>query len=554
MADLSIIIPARNEEFLGRTIEDILENIEGDTEIIAICDGYWPDPPIADNPRVHLIHHEVSIGQRAATNEGARFSNAKYIMKCDAHCAFDKGFDVKLMENCKYDWTVTPTMYNLHAFDWECQVCGNKTYQGPEPTACECKDSTEFKKIITWEPKHNPRSQFYRFDTDLRFKYWRDYKNRPEAKGDIVDVMGNLGACIFWHRERFWDLGGLDEDHGSWGQLGTEISCKAWLSGGRQVTNTTTWFAHMFRTGGGFGFPYKHEKGQVPRARKRSRELWLGNKWPLAKHDLKWLIDKFAPVPDWEEAEGQALLGRKVPSRENLTRGLVYYTDNRCEERILHVVRKQLDRARNGHKLVTVSQYPINFGDSNIVMPLERSHLSMFKQMLRGLEEVQTDIVFFVEHDVLYHPSHFDFIPPKKDVYYYNDNIWKLNSETGQALHYMEMKQVSGLVAYRELLLEHYRNRIKRVEAEGFTRRIGYEPGKKLPRGIDNHPYAYFTSEKPNIDIKHPTTLTSGRFKLSQYRCRERIKDSWVLADEIPSWGKTKGRVDAFLREVMDGS
>ena len=39
MKDLSILIPARNEQFLKRTIDDILENIEADTEIIAVLDG-----------------------------------------------------------------------------------------------------------------------------------------------------------------------------------------------------------------------------------------------------------------------------------------------------------------------------------------------------------------------------------------------------------------------------------------------------------------------------------------------------------------------------------
>ena len=43
--DLSVIIPARNEMFLQQTIANILENIEADTEVIAVCDGSWPDPP-----------------------------------------------------------------------------------------------------------------------------------------------------------------------------------------------------------------------------------------------------------------------------------------------------------------------------------------------------------------------------------------------------------------------------------------------------------------------------------------------------------------------------
>jgi len=44
MAELTIVIPARNEMFLARTIEDLLANIRGDTEILAICDGSWPNP------------------------------------------------------------------------------------------------------------------------------------------------------------------------------------------------------------------------------------------------------------------------------------------------------------------------------------------------------------------------------------------------------------------------------------------------------------------------------------------------------------------------------
>src|SRR3990167_7347873 len=95
--DLSILIPSRNEVFLKNTIDDILKNIEGKTEVIAALDGAWASPQIEDDPRVTLIYFPESIGQRAATNQACRLSKAKYVMKIDAHCAFDKGFDVKMM-------------------------------------------------------------------------------------------------------------------------------------------------------------------------------------------------------------------------------------------------------------------------------------------------------------------------------------------------------------------------------------------------------------------------------------------------------------------------
>ena len=38
MPKLSILIPSRNEMFLAKTIENILENIEAETEIIVVLD------------------------------------------------------------------------------------------------------------------------------------------------------------------------------------------------------------------------------------------------------------------------------------------------------------------------------------------------------------------------------------------------------------------------------------------------------------------------------------------------------------------------------------
>jgi hypothetical protein len=137
-----------------------------------------------------------------------------------------------------------------------------------------------------------------RFDNTLHFQYWREYKDRPEAQGDICDLMCCIGACWMMDRKRYWDLGGMDENHGSWGQMGVEIACKTWLSGGRQVVTKKTWFSHMFRTQEGFGFPYPNPG--IVKAREYSQDMWFNNKWPQAKHNLQWLIDKFSPVPDWK--------------------------------------------------------------------------------------------------------------------------------------------------------------------------------------------------------------------------------------------------------------
>jgi len=292
--------------FLARTVQDVLDHARADTEVIVILDGYWPDPPLLDNERVTVIHHTSSIGQRAATNEGAKVSQAKYIMKLDAHCSLDEGFDVKLMEDCQPDWTMIPSMYNFHAFDWKCLGCGNQTYQGVRPSVCLKCSGEDFEMILTWEPRWNRKTVSWRFDKNMQFQYWRKHRKRAECQGELIETMCFIGACMFMERKRFWDLGGMDEAHGSWGQFGTEVSCKSWLSGGRLITSRKTWFAHLFRTGnfsrnGHSSFPYALSQQAIDRARAYSKDLWLNDKWPEAILPLSWLIDRFKPVPDWHE-------------------------------------------------------------------------------------------------------------------------------------------------------------------------------------------------------------------------------------------------------------
>src|SRR5690606_36130889 len=118
---LTVIIPGRNEEFMVRTIQDVLENVEAETEIIAVLDGYLPDSALPYDERVSVIYNPVAVGQRAAANQAAKIARGKYLMKLDAHCAMDKGFDRKMLEAFKEtgdNVTMVPLMRNLHAFDW----------------------------------------------------------------------------------------------------------------------------------------------------------------------------------------------------------------------------------------------------------------------------------------------------------------------------------------------------------------------------------------------------------------------------------------------------
>ncbi|MCJ7425071.1 hypothetical protein MUP01_12520, partial [Candidatus Bathyarchaeota archaeon] len=188
------------------------------------------------------------------------------------------------------------------------------------------------------------------------------------------------------------------------------------------------------------------------------------------------------------------------------TKGIVYYTDNKLDPGIMKACQDQLLKSVNGHRIVSVSLQPIYFED-NIVLPLERGYLTLFKQILTGLEELNTDIVYMAEHDVLYSKEHFDFIPPERDKYYYNENWWKLRLPDGLCLQH-EGAQTSGLCAYRDTLIKHYKQRVINTEKmwnelggnthpfRSFIRDQGFEPGTHHRAvSVDKLGFEYWSSE-----------------------------------------------------------
>jgi len=532
MTDLSVLIPGRNEMFLARTVSDVLAHAEGDTEVIVVLDGpsAYESPP--DNPRVRVVQLEESIGQRAATNLAARMSEAKYVMKLDAHCSLSQGFDVAMMADMQPDWTMIPTMYNLHAFDWVCPQ-GHRRYQGPSGPCKDCGEPTTMDVI--WYAKPNPQTTAMRFDHDLHFQYWAAFEKRQV--GDLVETMSLLGACWMLTRDKYWELDICDEGHGGWGAQGTEVACKTWLSGGRLICTRRAWYAHLFRTqGGDFSFPYHMSGSAVEKAREYSRKLWIGGTWPKAKYKLDWLIEHFAPVPDWEP---------RPP-----TVGLVYYTDNCLDETIMAACQRQIKHCANGHEIVSVSLKPLDFGH-NIVVDAERSILTMYRQILAGLEASTTDVVFLVEHDCLYHKSHFDFLPPRKDAFFYDGNFYQVNAKTGHALTHV-WRSTSGLCAYRNLLLEHYRKRVDIVSSRGYNVRIGHEPGThNRPERIDDYGHEMWMAEYPSIDIRHDKNLTPAKWHKEDFRS-QRYTEGWRESNEVPGWGVTKGRFKELLQDILE--
>jgi glycosyltransferase involved in cell wall biosynthesis len=562
--DLSILIPSRNEFFgeldlLSHTVDNVLANTSERTEVIVVLDGWddsWPKKPLPVSSRLTAVHHKQSIGQRAACNEAAKLSTAKFICKLDAHCAVGPEFDELMIAQCDYLTTLIPTQYNLHAFSWKCKKCAHESYQGPKPPKC-AKCASQFLKIVpVWKPRGwkerdgvwsgNPKTTAWRFDSNLDFQYWGDLAKRYPPEQRLTPTLSFLGACFMLHRERYWELGGMDEQMGSWGNQATELACKSWLSGGQVLVNHDTWFAHLFRTQPGFGFPYPNPGKD--RAVARSKELWLKDQWPKARYSLRWLIDKFSPVPDWPE---------RAPAVVTKPRGAaIYYTCGSHDPTLELAARNNLRRSTNGHELGCVALQRTDFGDWTVVVNREKSGTAMHYQIVAGLERSRADYVFLCESDVFYHPSHFEFVPPRDDTVYYNTNVWRVRWSDGHAVRTTNLQQVSGICANRELLLAHYRKRIEWIEANGGTfdpKKMAYEPGTRGKFGDER--IANWESAYPNLDITgHGQTLTTPHFSVESFR-NKKFAEGWEETDdEIPGWGKISGRVQEFLNGLANGS
>lgn len=242
---LSIIIPARNEKYLNKTVGDLLAKAAGQIEIIQVLDGYW-DNPLAD-PRVKVIHRGKARGMRAAINAGVAIAKGEYILKTDAHCLFAPGFDLELIASCEDDTVIVPRRYRLDPEKWAVIEDGRPPI-----------DRMELTKDLHGK--------------DLQ-------RGNPEL--EIEETPSSQGSCWLMKRPYFYKLQLMDEKtYGTFWSEFQEIGLKCWLSGGRVLVNKKTWYAHWHKTEGrGYKLEEKNEFTEFS--------------WPKAKLPISWLIEKF---------------------------------------------------------------------------------------------------------------------------------------------------------------------------------------------------------------------------------------------------------------------
>lgn len=274
---VSVIIPSRNERFLAPTVEDVLRNARGDVEVIVVLDGYWPDPPLKEDKRLHIIHRGKARGMRPAINAAAVLAKGDYLMKLDAHCMVAPGFDEDLKAECDHDWIVVPRRFPLDPENWRVQNSR--------------KPPIDYHFLSYPLAQENPL-------TGLHGSPWRE---RAEGREEILldDEMSSQGSCWFMSRAHWERLGPMEiERYGNFIQEFQELGLKTWLGGGAVKVNKRTWYAHLHK-GKTYGRGYWISKQEQDAGADFAMRYWMLDRWAERKRDLRWLIEKFSPVPTW---------------------------------------------------------------------------------------------------------------------------------------------------------------------------------------------------------------------------------------------------------------
>lgn len=278
MAKVSIIIPARNEAYLKRTVQDIYEKAKGDFEVIVGFDG----PPFQDLlnfENLRVAEYKENIGLKKMINNLALMATGKYIYKTDAHCAFGEGFDVILQENMEDNWVVTPRFYVLNPVTWQWQ------------------DERFYDYFYLCCPFTDPRG--------FRFKAGGHWPQRTAERLDIpIDETPQIhGSGWFVEKNHFLNnMGGFPtEDPFGHAQEPPYLGLKTWLGpwGGKLMVNKKTWYAHMHQDGNKRG--YHMSKHQENVSYDIVANYWVGNKWEGRIHEFDWFVEKFMPMPTWPD-------------------------------------------------------------------------------------------------------------------------------------------------------------------------------------------------------------------------------------------------------------
>lgn len=219
---------------------------------------------------------------------------------------------------------------------------------------------------------------------------------------------------------------------------------------------------------------------------------------------------------------------------------VLYLTEPSIDPFIRDVCIKHLYRAAGDLPIISASQGPCDVGKNVNLGDIGRSGLSMYKQIIAGLDLIDTKYVAIAEHDCIYSPEHFAFRPPDDDYYWYNTNCWLMQYQNPAHPEYDGMFSIfKGRKVQSQLICDAQRlrevtefqigivstpewNKVRYNNPIGEPGTLLYERAMKITQKVKSIRSVVkeflngcqaktFHTKIPNIDIRHGTNFTGQR-------------------------------------------
>jgi hypothetical protein len=220
---------------------------------------------------------------------------------------------------------------------------------------------------------------------------------------------------------------------------------------------------------------------------------------------------------------------------------IIYLTANRLPDHWANYQRSVLFEAIRDYPLITVTRKPIQMPGEIILDTAPKSHLNMYKQMLKAAKRAKTSYIAPAEDDALYHRSHFSGFRPPLDAFGYDLNRWRLFTWQNEPWFNWtnRISNCAGILP-RELFIEAWEERLAKFPGDSMPIHRVSEVGRNNQEewmGITKRKRADFFAEFPIIHLNHlqGTDSTETRKAMGPIR-----------AIEIPYWGRAENIVKEF--------
>jgi hypothetical protein len=213
---------------------------------------------------------------------------------------FSEGFDLTLQDGLQADWIAVPRRYSLDPENWAPREKKEVDYM----FLCYPNDPNDFG------------------GPSLKGRVWNEWNNSYEKQAiPVDDLMSSQGSSWFMHRTYFHWLELLDEaSYGHFSNEFQEIGLKCWLSGGRVVVDKRCWYAHLHK-GQKYGRGWPLGKTVLDQGARFTNQWMDGRNWHRQDRDIRWMVNKFWPVPTWPE-EAVRLVFHRRRGESGQVRGL----------------------------------------------------------------------------------------------------------------------------------------------------------------------------------------------------------------------------------------